>query len=138
MFWQTHIATIVGYITTFYPEWKLVFQPKAEDRVLISSKIIYINKNHNPRRKLYILLHELGHVILLTSSDYSVKYKRILNQKSYSKLTYRVGIVEEEIDAWNEGEKVANKLSIPLDNHFYVVRSSKLASYMKWASRKLQ
>lgn len=137
MFWQSHLTTLTSYITTFYPEWKLIFEPKAEDRVLTTTKIIYINKNHNPRRKLYILLHELGHVVLLTNSDYAIKYKRILNQKSYSKLTYRVGIVEEEIDAWNEGERIANKLLIPIDNHFYVVKSNKLATYMKWASKKI-
>lgn len=136
MNWENYLNILINYFSISFPDWQIIFKSNVEDKVLPTTKKIFINKTSSTRRKLYLLLHEIGHVLLLTNENYSEKYKKILEQKSYSQLTYRTGIVEEEIDAWNEGELLAKKLSIPLDKHFNVVRSNKLATYMKWAVKR--
>ena len=56
--------------------------------------------------------------------------------KKYGTQVYRVGRIEEELKAWEEGEKIAEKLSIPLDQkRFLRLKAVCISDYMEWALR---
>ncbi len=129
--WRQQITDAVGVARLY--GWKVVFKPKAQDIIIDKEKTIRLNSNSNPRRMFYVFLHELGHMLLFAQPNYDEKYGIYKGRGKYSTLKYRIAIVEEEIDAWNQGKELAIQQGWQLDNHYEVVKANKLSSYMLWA-----
>lgn len=81
-----------------------------------------------PRPRFYFLLHELGHMILFKKTWYDKKYKTW--SKKYQTVTYKVKVIEEEIEAWSLGEQFARYHDYYLGDGFDVARAKALKSYI--------
>lgn len=109
-----------------------VFYP-AEKKVLISGRA-------SPQKQLCYLLHECGHFLIDNCSSEKTKVSRWGSFEDpdigWTSKRYRVEIVDEEIEAWKRGEKLAARLGLEIDTRtFNAVKAESLITYMKWASR---
>jgi len=121
------------------------------DQVNRDPNVVTITSTLSRKPKIYSLLHECGHVILYNSSDYLKKYKSVdigdnQDQRHAKSLIFRYKKLAEEMEAWNEGYKLAQKLGIKISKvaydtyaapwiHSYIraVADTK-ESYHKWKS----
>jgi len=72
------------------------------------------------RSRLHMLLHECGHVLIGAEG---------------ARYAGRVGAVEEEMEAWKRGRRLAHRLRIRIDAPAFArVRSRCLATYVRWAA----
>lgn len=115
--------------------WTVEFS-KKEDAALTQTDKIVINKTRSKENMFYMLLHELGHFLVCSGKDYEKKFRAVFvgkEHKKYGTLSYRVGIVEEELAAWKAGYQFAinNNFTINEDR-FNKIKSRMIASYMRW------
>lgn len=99
-----------------------------EDEVEFERKVVFLSLRSSPINQLFSLLHECGHIVIRNRKDYEVKYKESFKyQQQNKKPTMRACVeeIEEEISAWREGEKLAQKLSIYVDSDAYYRYASK-------------
>lgn len=80
--------------------------------------------------QLYHLLHECGHYLINRSGP-----TRLAAANGDTRSTeVRIAVVEEEIEAWHRGRRLAARLGIKIDRKRWArVRRDALASYMRWA-----
>ena len=99
-----------------------------EDEVDFERKVVFLSLRSSPINQLYSLLHECGHVIIRGRKDYKIKYKshyKVSEEVLSATMQSSVEEVEEEINAWREGENLCKKLSIEINTD----------EYYKYASR---
>lgn len=102
------------------------------------AKTIVMSGRMSPRRQLMFLIHECGHH-LIGMKEHNERYGMGYPQTDPSvKKTFhhRVSCLEEEMEAWHRGWKLANRLKICVDREeFDKVRLECLRSYIKWSLR---
>ena len=99
-----------------------------QDEVDFERKVVFLSLRSSPINQLYSLLHECGHVIIRGRKDYKIKYKshyKVSEEALPPTIQSSVEEVEEEINAWREGENLCIKLSIDINTD----------EYYKYASR---
>jgi len=99
-----------------------------EDEVDFERKVVFLSLRSSPINQLYSLLHECGHVIIRGRKDYKIKYKshyKVSEEVIPPTMQSSIEEVEEEINAWREGENLCVKLSIDINTD----------EYYKYASR---
>ena len=132
--WDRGIRSAVKYMSDI--GWEVQFRVSKMSTCDIVKRIILVNSRHPSRVKYYVLLHEMGHAMDMSSVLY--KSPTDLHGTKYNTLVYRIGRVKEEFEAWDRGQSIANANSWPMDDYFYVVRAKFISSYMIWAaSRKI-
>lgn len=108
-----------------------------QDSVYYDSKEVFIDSRNHPEKKLYILLHECGHILIdssgrnrihtLSQSVERVRGQRLRREK-------RVAVISEEIEAWKRGESLAKRLCIQINpDRFDKIMSDAIISYVEWA-----
>lgn len=102
---------------------------------------VWINSSLTKESQLYTLLHEAGHLIISERKNYTRRfshgYPALAQQKhrhrNYTKLHW-IHIVHEEVEAWEEGKKLAQLRGIPIRNKKWEkYRADALMSYMQEA-----
>lgn len=101
-------------------------------------KIIYINSKQKLEKQLFVLLHECGHLLIDDPSETTVfRFRHGYHEKNPKlkrKFIHRCAIVEEELEAWHRGRKLANKLGIEInDLNYDTLKADLVKTYMKWA-----
>ena len=121
----------------------VVFDTGQSDRYLPDERIILINDIQSDQHKYYALLHELGHHMNRTrgSMNYHKRFNLLTEAESRGKpirsYAYRVQYVEEEMEAWRNGEKIAKQLNLKLDLDKYRTYGSKwVMTYIDWAAAR--
>lgn len=96
---------------------ELEFEPSKS--LELSEIKITINSNNSNEIKTYALLHELGHILLMNDKKYKRRFsKKIremdIDEKDTSPRSHihRLEIIQEELDAWERGIMLAEKLQI--------------------------
>jgi hypothetical protein len=93
---------------------------------------VSIDTKQSKRLQLYSILHEAGHAIIRQREDYDKLYPYGRKHKNKS-ISRRVDVLREEVVAWNEGEMLAQKLSIILDySLWHNFMKKHLFEYSKW------
>lgn len=94
-----------------------------QDEVDFERKVVFLSLRSKPENQLYSLLHECGHVIIRTKKDYVYRFAAsVEREEDPSKNETNRSIVEqieEEILAWREGQNLANKLDIYVNDKKY-------------------
>jgi hypothetical protein len=85
---------------------------------------ITITSSLTGNNKLFSILHECGHAILFTTHGYNVQFKSLVIARRHDgrhakSLIYKYKKIKEEIDAWEEGYKLAKKLKIRINKKEY-------------------
>jgi Zn-dependent peptidase ImmA (M78 family) len=99
----------------FYLEYRKVEVRKGRDNVYYpeDNTIVY-NAQGNFTNQLYTLLHEAGHFLQSRSRNFmsmNLVYSDDALHTNYKKFR----LLEQEIDAWDRGLKLAKKLAIKID-----------------------
>lgn len=97
--------------------------PSIQDEVDFERKVVFLSLRSNIQNQLYSLLHECGHIVLRTKKDYEQRFAASVERENDSskRETNRsiVEQIEEEILAWREGQNLATKLGIFVDDKKY-------------------
>jgi hypothetical protein len=101
------------------------------------TKSIRCNAGTSPTIQLYLLLHECGHLLIGTrhqTDRFGSGY--VASGDIKRTLVHRIDIVDEELEAWHRGKKLANRLRLCLDEEGYNrYRAQLVKTYMAWALR---
>lgn len=112
----------------------------GEDICYPKVSLVCINNKQPWRKRLYTLLHELGHIeIYRNKEDWSKSFSmfsidvddgRVRRSKKY-----QISLIAEEIDAWRIGRQIANDCGVFIDNDDYInLMNECVYSYVKDAS----
>lgn len=108
-------------------DYKVSFSKKYGNEVSFSKKEIKISSSQIDEHALYSCFHEIGHIILFKNKNYNKKYNlkidtslsdeedEKIHKKASKKLSYRISILKEELDAWEEGKIFALEKGFPIN-----------------------
>lgn len=121
--------------------WKLRFSSeKGADEYFKGTITLY--EKRKPEILFYIFLHETGHAWLQECDfTYDDRFPELVRSvRRYATVTYKIAKVQEEIEAWEIGRRLAKTLGLRVNNtKFEKIRAECLTSYMNWAgSKRLQ
>lgn len=139
---KTKLETLTEYVKQL--DFQVCYTNKENEVSYVDydKKIIMITTRQKKEYQLYDLLHEVGHIRLDTAKDFDIIEKRTKHSyvfHSFSKpsLTYKIQVLQEEIDAWNLGEKLAMTLNIQIDpRKFAQHKSKRIGSYVQWINKQ--
>ena len=119
------------------------------DCVIYEDKVVQINSKNDKNSQLCTALHECGHVLVRIRRERNPE-RRItgLSLDEYENEIIRfakgskrkvISILTEEIEAWERGWKLKNRLRIKLKAQtFENVRIKALMSYVYWSANQKQ
>jgi hypothetical protein len=117
--------------------YQVLLETDAQDCVYFNCKQIHINSRNHIEKRLYILLHECGHVLIDSGKvdrvySLSRETEAIVGERVSKKR--RVAVLSEEIEAWKRGERLAKRLGIKINEEkFDKIRTESIISYVEWA-----
>lgn len=124
----------------------LEMEDGADDSVCFTTKSVAINSRVCESTQLATLLHECGHVDVYHSrlkdkrkkvagSTYRQFVRNCGDSRRERALGVRIGIVDEEIEAWDRGEAIAKRLKIKYSKKLYqLLRTKSLMTYFRWTA----
>lgn len=94
-------------------------------------RIIKIGKNQTDEKKLFTLLHEIGHYIDISKRGYAEVFKgRNLYNAGYLSFDVCQAVYETEVIAWNEAIDLIKSTGIKLNmSAFYTLMRISLKTY---------
>lgn len=107
-----------------------MFVRGCDDAYDVDNQTIEINNNRTIKNQVYILLHELGHHKIITSRKFAKKFARLNTEQLTRNLSKSILELEEEVVAWHIGEDIAERLDIPIDKTYQVLKSKCLKTYV--------
>lgn len=125
-------------LTTFCSQhsWSVVYSHKKEN--MFQNKVITLYARARIEMLYYIFLHEIGHAWLRECDfTFAERYPELVRQPlRYATATYKIAKVQEEIEAWEVGKKLALNLGLRVnETKFEKIRAECLTSYMYWAGK---
>ena len=114
------------------------------EEVDFEAKTIAINHKNWEETRLHHLLHECGHIIIEGSKwrpPTMIKRKEYFDSEEKDCLRkhndkYKISIIAEEIEAWEQGKKLAKKLQIKLNKEKYNRDAARcVMTYVNWAAK---
>lgn len=101
-------------------------------------KTIKMAGRSRPEKQLYMLLHECGHHLIgfdEMDERFGMGYPFVEDPVVNTTFHHRIACLEEELEAWNRGWRLAKRLHLSLDrNAFDKVRLDCIRGYVKWAN----
>lgn len=98
--------------------------------------VIEVSHREKPLNQVLCMLHECGHFL----ADVHCKQNKTLmkhidgHQKSYKT---RVAIINNEIEAWARGKKLADRLKLGINSKNYEQEAARwIMTYVRWAAPK--
>jgi len=113
--------------------------PNYLDTCCSAEKVITICSRTGIENRLYGLLHECGHALIRENiakfaKEYRPNYEGGFDGRKARTVEYKVSTVEEEVEAWKRGKRLAIRLGIELDEErFDSHKAECLMTYLKWA-----
>jgi Zn-dependent peptidase ImmA (M78 family) len=118
-----HLASVEVFLSEVY-DVVVDYDPLGMDEFWIDDGVVTINDSRTLREQLFVLLHEAGHVILRNKEEFD---KMFPDSK-----TSKVEILKEEVLAWEEARKLANRLDIPLGKDWNIHVRQAITRYINW------
>lgn len=98
---------------------------------------VKMSSRFSPERQLFLLLHECGHMLIgnrRKHERYGMGYTKQNDPQICKTLHHRFDVLDEEMEAWFRGLKLARRLKLKIDKStFHSFRLSRLKTYAKWA-----
>lgn len=132
--WHTHLQNLVEYSRN--QNVNVMFVRGCDDAYDVDNQTIEINNNRTIKNQVYILLHELGHHKIITSRKFAKKFARLNTEQLARNLSKSILELEEEVVAWHIGEDIAERLDIPIDKTYQVLKSKCLKTYVNSIASK--
>ena len=103
----------------------------------LAENIITINSRLVSSTQFYQLLHECGHYIIknnFSNAEINRRFSRIQYEYETCSKTAAIEQVDEEFEAWNQGQILAENLKLDIDTEAFSRHKAKsIISYMKLA-----
>lgn len=114
--------------------YEIIYRDIESCECQYTKKKIIMDNKLNPEFTLYLMLHELGHAKLCNAKiSYKKKYEEMYNSFSRGSYTYKITILQEELDAWKEGITISTKLNFLINKKRFEVQKTKcIMSYIRW------
>lgn len=118
--------------------WLLKWTRGDDDHADFTDRCIVINARRTPSSQVYGMLHEIGHVILSSQSDYETRFTdsaalKRRRERSREPLKVKMQTLGEEWEAWAIGEQFARDAGFEIDFKGYQsARDRDLKSYVSW------
>ena len=127
------IEVVIEYARKeFHAEVELLADENAYVYSVDGDKI-NVKGGAHPRDKLYILLHELGHLYRLTENSGDPTY--FLDKSGDKNLRERTMTLMEEVLAWHKGEEIAKELNILIEVRAWQrLMNSSIEEYVQWVN----
>ncbi len=120
---EDHLASVEAFLSEVY-DVVVDFDPLGMDEYWIDDRLITINDMKSIQHQLFVLLQEAGHVVLRNNPDFDKMFP--------GSKTSKVEILKEEVQAWEEARKLAEKLQIPLGRDWEVHVRQAIMKYVHW------
>lgn len=106
--------------------------------ISVNHKKIVIHKSSTVELQVYDMIHELGHSVQQKNSKtYQRAFASTYSDFSKQSQTFKIKILEEEIDAWNKGLKLSKRLGVEINKrNFEIRKASRIATYASWSTRQ--
>jgi hypothetical protein len=107
--------------------------------VFWEEKEVHINSRMHIEKRLNVLIHECGHVLINSNRERTYALSKSANVSHFVKISKvkRVSVIAEEIEAWRRGERLASRLGIEIDlQKFDKFKTSCLMGYIHWAAEQ--
>ena len=101
-----------------------------------ATRTIQVNGRLRPETQLHMLLHECGHH-LVTSGTHG-RFPRGYGAVGAVKRStaHRIDVLDEELDAWDRGLRLARRLNLGVDSTRYAdTRAKCVRSYALWVAK---
>lgn len=137
---QDALDTLIEYARDRRLEVEL--SPSARDMFWPDQKLITIRSTQSKANQVFALMHELGHFLIEEAGRESREHQwprgYVAQSHSTAKsLVARVDIVREEVEAWDRGQRLAERLGVMFDRvAFDRSRASALGKYFVWATKQ--
>ena len=97
---------------------------------------IQVAGTYQPRDKLYVLLHEIGHLSRMMENPKDNTY--FMDRAGDKNSIEKTMTVMEEVLAWRKGEEIADRLDIPIERRAWqrLVNKS-VQKYLDWTIEKV-
>lgn len=135
---QEEVKASIERLTEFCSQhsWRVEYSNKKKNQY--HDKVITLYAQRRLEIFYYIFLHEIGHAWMLECDfTYQDRYPELVRKPlRYATVTYKIAKVQEEIEAWEVGKKLARSLGLRInETKFEKIRAECLTSYMNWASK---
>jgi hypothetical protein len=131
------MATVVEWCAT--KGISVVLAKKANGTYEPDSKVITLTSHAAPERMFHYLLHECGHHLIGMEEHherFGKGYPRGTQPRIVNSFEHRLACLEEEMEAWHRGWKLAKRLDLQADREaFDTTRTQCLKSYVTWTAR---
>lgn len=118
---------------------KVSFGKKENGVYETETKEMIISCRAHPAKQVIYLLHECGHHLIGMKEHhdrFGMGYPKVNDPNAVKTNAHRISCLEEEIEAWHRGWRLATRLSLNATREDYdVVRLVCLKSYIRWAAR---
>ena len=135
--WKKQIVSLEKYVAK--KGWNVVYSETAKnDCADWSKKTVTLKPRANKEVLFYVFLHELGHMLLFQNNrSYSSKYKEVFDEFTGGTKPVSLARIEEELDAWRTGLRLAKRLKLKVDRRNFEKTKSKYAmTYITWACER--
>lgn len=140
--WKSQLQALEEYCVG--KSWEVEYvsrkDPNADSAIVHKNKIL-IKKERSNELTFYVLLHEIGHMMLCQNNRmYDERYNAVFEAFHSASLTHKIKRVEEELDAWKTGFKLSKRLKLYVNRRrFEQVKSRCVTTYLMWAvDRKIK
>lgn len=132
------VESNISALTEFCSQhsWEISYSDKKESQY--HNKVISLYQSRRREILYYIFLHEVGHAWLLECDfTYAERYPELVRTPlRYATVTYKIAKVQEEIEAWEVGRRLAKSMGLNINqSKFEKIRAESLSTYMNWAGR---
>ena len=104
-----------------------------------TARTFTISGRLSPEKQLHVLLHECGHYLIgspAPESRFGRGYQQANDSTANRSLEFRVEIIDEELEAWARGLKLAKRKFISVDvSRYNQTKTEYIQTYLKWALR---
>ena len=137
------IARLIDWL--WVKRWDIEFDHSCKDEMDPNSKCVTISARQGIEKQLYSLLHECGHILIQSNEvRYNKKFPATAKRNCFvshrqleKSKKYKVDVIAEEIEAWDRGKSLANRLGIYIDeDKFNEVKVACIFTYVEWATEK--
>lgn len=105
---------------------------------------VWINSSLTKESQLYTLLHEAGHLIISERKNYTRRFshgypasRHVKYRNRYNTKLHWIHILHEEMEAWEEGKRLARLRGIPVRHKKWEkYRSDALMTYIQEAAKR--
>jgi len=136
--WERQIGALTEYCQS--KSWTVAFKKlnPSDDYAAWDKKRIVLSERKNKEILFYVFLHEIGHMLQHQNArSHLGSYEEVPEHFCHQAQASTVAKLEEELDAWKTGYRLADRLELFVDRRqFERVKAGCIMSYVDWGSRR--